>query len=474
MVKSKLKHNKKLYVLDTNVLIHEPESIYKFDEHAVFIPLRVLEELDGHKRGKNEIARNARQAHRYLDELLSNIEIDQLDKGISLDSCTLYPATNHEGKLFFQTFEKERAPVADNEIIAVTRQLSENYANSDVAVVLVTKDINMRIKASVHGLISEDYRNDQVANVGDELLFSGQVEITDEMWEAPGIDIKIDREDSQEFGTLITYHITAPWVRNWSINTHIYSDSSSNQTFRGQLRQVVDQTATIELLPDFESQYHCWGIQAKNKEQNFALAALTDPEIDFVTIAGEAGTGKTLLTLAAALHQVYEDKFYDEIIVTRATVPMGEDIGFLPGEEEDKIGPWMGAITDALETLSANPNGTDFERKSSVEFLKSRVKIKSSGFMRGRSFSDKIFIIDEAQNLTSAQMHGLISRAGPGTKVIAIGNLKQIDTPYLSASTSGFSFAMDRMRNWEHYAHITLQSVERSRLADYVAANFSD
>jgi len=171
---------------------------------------------------------------------------------------------------------------------------------------------------------------------------------------------------------------------------------------------------------------------------------------------------------------VYEDKFYDEIIVTRATIPMGEDIGFLPGEEQDKIEPWMGAITDALETLSNNPEGNDFERKSSVEFLKSRVKIKSLSFMRGRSFSDKLFIIDEAQNLTSAQMHGLISRAGPGTKVIAIGNLKQIDTPYLSASTSGFSFAMDRMRNWKHYAHITLQSVERSRLADYVAGNFSE
>jgi len=461
----KKQNDHKLYVLDTNVLLHEPESIYKFDEHSVFIPLRVLEELDNHKRGQNEIARNARQAHRVLDQLLSDIEINQLEKGIFLPS---------QGKLFFQSFDKGREKVADNEIISVSKQLRDDNQSKNTEVILVTKDINMRIKASVHGLRSEDYRNDQVATVGDELLFSGQIEITDEMWQTPGVDIKIDREDSPEVGTLITYHITAPWVQNWSVNTHIFSDSSSNQNFRGQLRKVEDKCATVELLPDFESQFHCWGIQAKNKEQNFALAVLTDPEIDFVTIAGDAGTGKTLLTLAAALHQVYEDKFYDEIIVTRATVPMGEDIGFLPGEESDKIEPWMGAITDALETLSANPEGNDFERKSSVEFLKSRVKIKSSSFMRGRSFSDKIFLIDEAQNLTSAQMHGLISRAGPGTKVIAIGNLKQIDTPYLSASTSGFSFAMDRMRNWDHYAHITLQSVERSRLADYVAANFSD
>lgn len=465
MVKSKNTSDNKLFVLDTNVLMHEPESIYKFEEHTIFIPLRVLEELDSHKRGQNEIARNARQAHRYLDELLSGIEIEELDQGIPLRSG---------GKLLFQTFQKDRERVADNEIIEVTKQLRDDNTDQDVAVVLVTKDINMRIKACVHGLISEDYRNDQVANVGDETLFGGQVEITDAMWEAPGVDIKIDRQDSPDVGTLIIYQITAPWVSNWTINSHIYSDSSANKNFRGILRKVDDQCATIELLPDFETQYHCWGIQAKNKEQNFALSVLTDPEIDFVTIAGDAGTGKTLLTLAAALQLVYEDKFYDEIIVTRATVPMGEDIGFLPGEEEAKIEPWMGAITDALETLSASPEGNDFERKSGVEFLKNRVKIKSSSFMRGRSFSDKLFLIDEAQNLTAAQMHGLISRAGPGTKVVAIGNLKQIDTPYLSASTSGFSFAIDRMRNWAHYAHITLHSVERSRLADYVAANFSD
>lgn len=465
MVKSKKKNDKRLYVLDTNVLMHEPQSIYKFEEHSVFIPLRVLEELDSHKRGQNEIARNARQAHRYLDELLSTIDIEDLNKGIEL-------GTN--GTLLFQTFEKERAKVADNEIIEVTKQLRDEHAPEGVTVILVTKDINMRIKASVHGLISEDYRNDQVANVGDETLFSGQVEITDEMWEASGVDIKVDREDSPDIGTIIIYHIKAPWVQNWTVNSHVFSDSTTNKNFRGILRAVKDQTATIEIIPDFESQYHCWGIQAKNKEQNFALSVLTDPDIDFVTIAGEAGTGKTLLTLAAALQLVYEDKFYDEIIVTRATVPMGEDIGFLPGEEEAKIEPWMGAITDALETLSTSPEGNDFERKSGIEFLKNRVKIKSLSFMRGRSFSDKFFVIDEAQNLTAAQMHGLISRAGPGTKVIAIGNLKQIDTPYLSASTSGFSFAIDRMRNWDHYAHITLHSVERSRLADYVAANFSD
>ncbi len=465
MVKSQNKSENKLYVLDTNVLMHEPESIYKFEEHTVFIPLRVLEELDSHKRGQNEIARNARQAHRYLDELLSTVEIENLDQGIEL-------GTN--GKLLFQTFEKERERVADNEIIEVTKQLRDDLKNDDICVILVTKDINMRIKASVHGLISEDYRNDQVANVGDESLFGGQVEITDEMWDSPGVEVTVEREDSPEVGTLIMYEIKAPWVKNWTVNTHIYSDSTRNKNFRGILRGVEDHKATIEMLPDFESQYHCWGIQAKNKEQNFALSILTDPEIDFVTIAGDAGTGKTLLTLAAALQLVYEDKFYDEIIVTRATVPMGEDIGFLPGEEEAKIEPWMGAITDALETLSASPEGNDFERKSGVEFLKNRVKIKSSSFMRGRSFSDKFFLIDEAQNLTAAQMHGLISRAGPGTKVVAIGNLKQIDTPYLSASTSGFSFAIDRMRNWRHYAHITLQSVERSRLADYVAANFSD
>lgn len=465
MVVSNNKSDNKIYVLDTNVLLHEPESIFKFEEQTVFIPLRVLEELDSHKRGQRDTARNARQAHRYLDEILSSANIDKLNEGIPLESG---------GTLVFQTFEKDREKIADNEIIQVTRQLKEDTVEKDITVVLVTKDINMRIKAIVLGIISEDYRNDQVANVGDEKLFGGQIEISDAMWETPGVDIRIDREDSPDVGTVIIYHITAPWVGNWPINSHIFSDSSSQQNFRGILRKLEGNCATIEILPDFEGQYHCWGIQARNKEQNYALSILTDPEIDFVTIAGDAGTGKTLLTLAAALQLVYEDKFYDEIIVTRATVPMGEDIGFLPGEEEAKIEPWMGAITDALETLSASPEGNEFERKSGLEFLKNRVKIKSSSFMRGRSFSGKFFLIDEAQNLTAAQMLGLISRAGPGTKVVAIGNLKQIDTPYLSASTSGFSYAIDRMRNWEHYAHITLKSVERSRLADYVATNFHD
>lgn len=466
MTRRKSQHEKKLYVLDTNVLMHEPESIYKFEEHSVFIPLRVLEELDAHKRGQNEIARNARQAHRYLDELLSTIDIDQLSAGIALGK--------EGGKLLFQTFQKERSQIADNEIIQVTQHLKADPQYADTQVILVTKDINMRIKASVSGLHSEDYRNDQVSVTGDELLFGGQIEITDAMWDAQGVNVQVERADSPETGTLIVYRITAPWIRSWPLNSHIFSDSSVNKNFRGILRQLDGNTATVELLPDFESHYHCWGIQARNKEQNFALSVLTDPEIDFVTIAGEAGTGKTLLTLAAALQMVYEDKLYEEIIVTRATIPMGEDIGFLPGEEEAKIEPWMGAITDALETLATNPEGNDFERKSGVEFLKSRVKIKSSSFMRGRSFSDKFFLIDEAQNLTAAQMHGLISRAGPGTKVVAIGNLKQIDTPYLSASTSGFSFAIERMRNWAHSAHITLKNVERSRLADYVAAHFSD
>jgi len=465
MVISNHKSDNKVYVLDTNVLLHEPESIFKFEEHTVFIPLRVLEELDANKRGQRDTARNARQAHRYLDEILSSANIDHLAEGIPLESG---------GNLVFQTSASEREKVADNEIIEVARQLCAKHADDDVTIVLVTKDINMRIKAVVLGILSEDYRNDQVANVGDETLFGGQIEITDEMWETKGVDIRIDREDSQDVGTIIIYHITAPWVGNWPINTHVYSDSSSQQNFRGILRKIEGNCATIEILPDFESQYHCWGIQARNKEQNYALSILTDPEIDFVTIAGDAGTGKTLLTLAAALQLVYEDKFYEEVIVTRATVPMGEDIGFLPGEEEAKIEPWMGAITDALETLSASPEGNEFERKSGLEFLKNRVKIKSSSFMRGRSFSGKFFLIDEAQNLTAAQMLALISRAGPGTKVVAIGNLKQIDTPYLSASTSGFSYTIDRMRNWEHYAHITLKSVERSRLADYVANNFHD
>ncbi len=221
---------------------------------------------------------------------------------------------------------------------------------------------------------------------------------------------------------------------------------------------------------DYRNPKHpVWGINARNREQNFALNLLMDPEIDFVTLLGQAGTGKTLLALAAGLAQTLEDKRYREIIMTRVTVSVGEDIGFLPGTEEEKMAPWMGALMDNLEVLTKSENGGDWGRAATNDLLQNRIKIRSLNFMRGRTFLNKYLIIDEAQNLTSKQMKTLVTRAGPGTKVVCLGNVAQIDTPYLTETTSGLTYVVDRFKDWAHSGHITLKRGERSRLADFAS-----
>ena len=211
---------------------------------------------------------------------------------------------------------------------------------------------------------------------------------------------------------------------------------------------------------------------ARNREQNFAMNLLMNPDIDFVTLLGQAGTGKTLLTPAAALTQVLETKLFAEIIMTRATVPVGEDIGFLPGTEEEKMAPWMGALEDNLDVLthtddSNSPYGGDWGKAATNDIVRSRIKVKSMNFMRGRTFLKKFLIIDEAQNMTPKQMKTLVTRAGPGTKVVCLGNIAQIDTPYLTEGSSGLTYVVDRFKGWPHSGHITLQRGERSRLADH-------
>ena len=237
------------------------------------------------------------------------------------------------------------------------------------------------------------------------------------------------------------------------------------------MREANSKSAILETLKDYTHQRNnVWGITARNREQNFALNVLMNPEIDFVTLLGQAGTGKTLLTLAAALAQTLDEKLYSEIIVTRVTVPVGEDIGFLPGTEEEKMTPWMGALEDNLDVL----NNTDDEagewgRAATQDLIRSRIKVKSLNFMRGRTFLNKFLIIDEAQNLTPKQMKTLITRAGPGTKVVCLGNISQIDTPYLTEGSSGLTYVVDRFKGWPHGGHVTLMRGERSRLADYAA-----
>lgn len=462
----------KLFVLDTNVLMHDPTSLFRFEEHDVYLPMITLEELDDHKKGMSEVARNARQVSRSLDALVGDIDHHEIEKGIPLAKLGNKDAKGH---LYFQTKLQGGAlpqglpqGKADNQILAVVRALEAESPGRPV--VLVSKDINMRIKARALGLPAEDYFNDHVLEDSD-LLYTGIVQLPDDFWNKHGKGIETWQENRNGLSTTF-YRITGPIIPSLLVNQFVYLEPKNGEaSFYGHVRQINGKTAVLQTLRDYGHVKHSvWGVTSRNREQNFALNLLMDPECDFVTLLGQAGTGKTLLALAAGLAQVLETKTYNEIIVTRVTVPVGEDIGFLPGTEEEKMSPWMGAFDDNLEVLNKSDNDAgDWGRAATQDLIRSKIKIKSLNFMRGRTFVNKFLIIDEAQNLTPKQVKTLVTRAGPGTKIICLGNIAQIDTPYLTEGSSGLTYVVDRFKGWAHSGHVTLARGERSRLADHAS-----
>jgi PhoH-like ATPase len=295
-------------------------------------------------------------------------------------------------------------------------------------------------------------------------MHTGQLALPENFWDKHSKGL----ESWQESGTTF-YRLSGPMVEQMSINQFVYLDITDATPFNAIVTDVSNQTATLRTLTDYSNPKHgVWGIGARNREQNFALNILMDPNIDFVTLLGQAGTGKTLVTIAAALQQTLEMGRFSEVIITRITVPVGEDIGFLPGTEEEKMTPWMGALQDNLEILiKGDANAGEWARAATNELIKNKVKIKAMSFMRGRTFVNKLLVLDEAQNLTPKQMKTLITRAGPGTKVVCLGNLAQIDTPYLTEGSSGLAYVVEHFKGWAHSAHITLMKGERSRLADH-------
>jgi len=456
----------KLFVLDTNVLMHDPMCLFRFEEHDIFLPMIVLEELDGHKKGMSEVARNARQTSRTLDALAGAQGAD-IAKGLSLDT------TGHSearGCLLFQTRPLDYTlPMslppgkADNQILGVVEALRKEQSPREV--VLVSKDINMRVKARALGLLTDDYQNDKTLEDGD-LLYPGSLALPTDFWTRQSKTI-----ESWQQGSYTFYRITGPIVPSLMINQFVYFEAPGEPPLYARVTEIRAKTAVLKTLKDFNHLKNAvWGVTTRNREQNFAMNLLMDPEVDFVTLAGNAGTGKTLMALASGLTQVLDDRRFTEIIMTRATVSVGEDIGFLPGTEEEKMGPWMGALDDNLEVLGKTESGSgEWGRAATNELIRSRIKVKSMNFMRGRTFLNKYVIIDEAQNLTPKQMKTLITRAGPGTKIICMGNLAQIDTPYLTEGSSGLTYAVDRFKGWPHGGHITLARGERSRLADFAS-----
>jgi PhoH-like ATPase len=461
---------KRLFILDTNVLMHDPMALFNFEEHDVFLPITVLEELDQNKKGMSEVARNAREANRLIDEIINNASFEEIKAGLDLER--IHPNTSndnrHLGKLYFET-EPLRVELpaelpshkADNHIIQTGLGLEAKYPERNVT--LVTKDINMRIKASTVGLHSEDYYNDRVIEDAD-LLYTGWEILPEDFFSKHHEDMKSWQD--KEGHTF--YELKRDDDIQWYPNECLISENESG--FSAIVRKVDDQSVTLETMQDYTQPQHAvWGINARNQEQNMALNFLMDPDIDFVSLLGAAGTGKTLLTLAAALAQTLDNNLYNEIIMTRATIPIAEDIGFLPGTEEEKMTPWMGALMDNLEVLTQADGASEWEKTSTQELLTKRIKIKSMNFMRGRTFQNKFIIIDEAQNLTPKQMKTLITRAGLGTKMVCLGNLGQIDSPYLTETTTGLTYIVDRFKQWEHSAHITLIQGERSRLAEFAS-----
>lgn len=454
----------KLFVLDTNVLMHDPLSLFRFAEHDVFLPMTTLEELDSHKKGLTDVARNARTVSRSLDALIE-ANNGNLHDGVPL---ALLGNTEAKGRLWFET-KVMAAPLpealpafkGDNSILATVKGLEAAFP--DRAVVLVSKDINMRIKATTLGIPAEDYFNDKVLDDSD-MLYTGKIELEADFWDSIGAKLRSWQENDATNYAFETDH-----PERFVVNACLTVKGDDN--FMALVTGIKGREVTMRLMRDFRKsgRFKVWGINARNREQNMALNLLMDPEIDFVTILGQAGTGKTLMTLAAALTQTIDARRYSEIIMTRATVSLGEDIGFLPGTEEEKMAPWMGALEDNLEVLHKSDAGGEWGRQASMDIIRNRVRVKSMSFMRGRTFLQKFVIIDEAQNLSPKQMKTLITRAGPGTKIVCLGNIAQIDTPYLTEGSSGLTYVVERFQGWEHAATITLTRGERSRLAEFAA-----
>lgn len=454
----------RLYVLDTNVLIHDPAALYHFEEHDVVIPMTVLEELDKLKNGVRDIARTARQVSRILSELTNAVCFDEIQQGIPL-----VDAVGEGGRLRFLCYS-DLQPLdhlednADNRILAETCRLRDE--RPDASVILITKDINLRVKAAALNVPVEDYRNDRVFSDSDVMIEGVKVYTVAGkdgagLWESLNVEVKVERVDHHIF-----YQLSGEMPTDWHIGM-LVSDSDNGADFEAIVRDLTPNSARLQLLTNYRHHAGVWGVHTHDSRQNFTLNLLMDPKIDLVTIAGSAGTGKTFMTLAAAFQQTLDTKLFERIVFTRAPIPMGEDIGFLPGTEEEKMSPWMGAFHDNMDNLLRDEkDGTSsWSEGATRQLIGSRVQIRSPTFMRGRTLNDTFLIIDEAQNFTPKQLKSLITRAGRNTKIVCLGNIGQIDTPYLTTNTCGMAAIVERFRDWPHAGHVTLKSVERSRLA---------
>ena len=455
----------KIYVLDTNILLHEPHAFLSFKEHDVVVPMTVLEELDYIKDSKKDVARDARVSIRAMEDLLHDASPDNMVAGVSMvgmgagETAPTGSVSIYTDLGMAQSQQVFTSNENDNRIINVALHLQK--ANAPQQVVLVTKDLNMRLKAKGAGLAHvEDYRTDQL--ISDiKYLSRGFHRFEGNFWD------KVKSVDSRTEGRDTIHTIPKAMLPEAYINEFLLDESND---FAGLVEAINgDSLEVLDLGYERLMGRHAWGITPKNIGQAMALHALLDPHIDLVILTGPAGSGKTLLALAAALEMVVERNMYDKIIVTRSTPEIAESIGFLPGTEEEKMLPWLAAITDSLEVLHKH----DENVKGSMNYImeKANIQYKSVNFMRGRSIQNSIVILDESQNLTASQLKTIITRCGEGTKIIVGGNLAQIDSNYLSAVTSGLTYLVEKFKDFSGSATLNLDGVVRSRLASFAEEN---
>lgn len=453
--------SRKSYVLDTNVLIHDPNALLNFEEHAVMLPMTVLEELDKLKSGKASVAAECRAAIRMVDKILGDASPQQIRRGVPIWRDN---TREHLGTLSVLIDQDEGSPqtlnnsLNDNKIINLLVSMQQQSPNESI--VLVTKDINMRLKARACGLESEDYANDQLVSDVQQLA-KGYSHFDGSFWD------RFNRvETVQSLGETRHYLRRSDWADPIYVNQFVKDDMG----FIGRVLAADQEHIVLRDLNQEQIMHReVWGLRPHNILQALALDLLVDPQVHLVSLTGPAGSGKTILALATAIEQSIEEKRFNKIIATRSTPPLAEEHGFLPGTEEEKMDPWLGAISDNIEALHLH----DESPKGSIEYVKERANIqfKALNYIRGRSFQRSLILIDECQNLTPHQMKAIITRAGEGSKVVCLGNLAQIDTPYLTPTSSGLTYMCERFKGFAHGGHMQLEGVPRSVLAEYAEAN---
>jgi len=434
---------KKVYVLDTNVLLHDPQALFHFEENDLVIPMTVIEEVDRFKKDLSEIGRNARHLSRLLDSLR---ERAKLVEGVELESGGHLRVALYAEEALKRLPPELRYDHGDNRILAVALELQEQCA---CPVIFVTKDTNLRIKADAIGLAAEDYESDKVSI---EELYSGATELL-----VGGAEV--DRFYGQGYLDLDQELLANQCLT--LVDTHNPSHTALARYHRGLRRAVPLQRAPKEGV---------WGINARNREQQFAFDLLLNDEIQLVTLVGKAGTGKTLLAIAAGLLKTADEGHYNRLLVSRPIFPLGRDLGFLPGDIKEKLSPWMQPIFDNVELLLGAVEERGKRKRGYKELVDLGIlEIEALTYIRGRSIPRQYLIVDEAQNLTPHEIKTIVTRAGEGTKIVLTGDPYQIDNPYVDSASNGLTYVVEKFKAQEIAGHVTLTKGERSNLAELAA-----